>query len=120
MSIVDSVIRTISCDAEGCTNQVLFDRTVEKETFADPKNIWLKSTRVVQSADGRNIVYCSDACEVKGTATGKHNIPEPTKIVTAANPAAITAAAAAAAQARSAEQAIRDGQPTKVQLTDQG
>ncbi len=117
MPILDTVIRTIACDGPECTKQVLFDRKAEKETFDNQDNVWLKSTRVVQSADGRNIVYCSDICEVKGTGTGKHNIPEPSKIVTTANPAAIAAAAAVAASARQADQAIRDGQPTKVQLT---
>jgi hypothetical protein len=119
MPILDTVIRTIACDSPKCNKQVLFDRKQEKETFENPENVWLKSTRVVQSADGRNIVYCSDICEVEGTKTGKHNIPEPPKIVTAANPAAIAAAAHAAAHAKQAEQAIRDGQPTQVQLTDQ-
>lgn len=118
MPLIDSVIRTIACDAPSCNKQLLFDRKDEKGVFENPDNAWLKSTRIVQSADGRNIVYCSDTCEVNGTATGKHNLPEPPKIVTAANPAAIAAAAHAAAAARQAEQAIRDGQPTKVQLTD--
>lgn len=118
MSILDSVIRTISCDAPNCGKQVLFDRKDEKVTFENPENVWLKSTRVVQSADGRNIVYCSDACEVKGAATGTHNIPEAPKIVTATSPAAIAVAAQAAANAQRTEKAIRDGQPTQVQLTD--
>lgn len=117
MSIIDSNIRAISCDGPECTKQVLYDRKDEKTTFELPENAWLRSTRVTQTADGRNLVYCSDTCEVKGTATGKHNIPEAPKIVTATNPAAIVAAAQAAAQAKAAEQAIRDGQPTKVQLT---
>lgn len=117
MPILDTVIRTIACDGPGCDKQVLFDRKAEKETFENPDNVWLKSCRVVQSADGRNIVYCSDTCEVKGAATGKHNIPEPPKVVTDANPAAIAAAAAAAARTKEADQAIRGGQPTKVQLS---
>ncbi|SRR6266851_975002 len=117
MPILDTVIRTIACDGPECTKQVLFDRKEEKAVFENPDNAWLKSTRVVQSADGRNIVYCSDTCEVKGAATGKHNIPEAAKVVTDANPAAIAAAAQAASRARQADQAIRDGQPTKVQLT---
>ena len=96
----------------------MFDRKEEKQIFENPDNSWLKSTRVVQSADGRNIVYCSDICEVKGTETGKHNIPEPPKIVQATNPAAVAAAAQAAANAKAQEQAIREGQPAKVQLTD--
>ncbi len=115
MPILDSVIRTIACDAPDCNKSVLFDRKQEKETFENPENVWLKSTRVVQSADGRNIVYCSDVCEVKGAGTGKHNIPEAPKIVPATNPAAIAAAAKAAEIARNADQQIRSG---GVQLTD--
>jgi hypothetical protein len=118
LPIIDSVIRTIACDAPECNKSVLFDRKQEKETFENPENVWLKSTRVVQSADGRNIVYCSDVCEVKGAGTGKHNIPEPPKIVTATNPAAIAAAAQAAAASKQAEQAIRDGKPANITLTD--
>jgi hypothetical protein len=118
MSIIDSAIRSISCDAAECTKTVLYDRKDEKATFELPENNWLKTTRVTQTADGRNLVYCSDVCEVKGVGSGKHNIPEPPKIVTQTNPAAIAAAASAAAQARQADAAIREGQKTKVQLTD--
>lgn len=118
MTIIDSAIRTIACDGPGCTKQLLYDRKDEKTTFELPENVWLRGTRVTQTADGRNLVYCSDICEVNGVATGKHNIPEPPKIVQTASPAAIVAAAAAANAARQADQAIRDGQPTKVQLTD--
>lgn len=118
MGIIDSNIRTISCDGPGCDKQVTYDRKNEKTTFELPENIWLRATRVVQTADGRNLVACSDVCEVKSVETGTHNIPEPPKIVTAANPAAIALAAQAAANARQADEAIRTGQPTKVQLTD--
>jgi hypothetical protein len=116
MSITDTVIRAIACDAPECTKQVLFDRKEEKQVFENPENIWLKSTRVVQSADGRNLVYCSDVCEVKGAETGKHNIPEAPRVHTVANPAAIAAAAQAAANARNAEAAIRGGQPANIQI----
>lgn len=118
MTILDSVIRTIKCDAEGCGKEVIFDRKDEQTTFADPNNIWLKSTRVVQSADGRNLVYCSDACEVNGAATGKHNIPEPPKIQPASNSAQVEAAAKLAQARAAAEAAIRQGQPANIQLTD--
>jgi hypothetical protein len=117
MSIIDSVIRTISCDGPNCTKQLLFDQK-DKAVFELPENVWLKATRVIQTADGRNIVYCSDTCEVKGVATGKHNIPEPPKIVTAANPAAIAAAAQAVAQAKAADQTLREGTGGKIQITD--
>lgn len=117
MTIIDSVIRTIGCDADGCGKQVIFDRKDEQTTFADPNNVWLKATRVVQSADGRNIVYCSDACEVKGAGTGKHNIPEAPKVAVA-NPAQAEAAGKLAAARAQAEQAIRSGAPTSIQITD--
>jgi hypothetical protein len=117
MSILDSVIRTISCDAPECGKEIVFDRKDEQATFANPDNIWLKSARVVQTADGRNIVYCSDACTVKGVATGKLNIPEPPKVVTA-NPAQAEAAAKLQAARQQAEAAIRTGQPANIQITD--
>jgi hypothetical protein len=97
---------------------VTFDRKEEAANFAKPENVWLKTSRVVQTADGRNHVYCSDECELKGTATGKHNIPEPKKIVETGNAAAIAIAAQQAAQAKAAEEAIRTGQPTNIQITD--
>lgn len=117
MAIIDTVVRTITCDAFGCGKTITFDRKEEQQTFANPDNGWLKATRVVQSADGRNHVYCSDECEVKGTATGKHNLPEPKKIVEG-NAAAIAMAAQAAAQAKAADAAIREGQPANIQITD--
>jgi hypothetical protein len=117
MAILDTVVRTISCDAFGCAKQVVFDRKEEKATFENPENAWLKTSRVVQSADGRNHVYCSDECELKGTATGKHNIPEPKKVVEG-NAAAVALAAEQAAVAKQAEAAIRDGGPANVRLTD--
>lgn len=114
MSILDSVIRTIECEnVAECGNKVLFDRKDEQTTFADPNNIWLKSTRVVQSADGRNLVYCSDACEVKGAGTGKHNIPEAPKVVQA-NPAQAEAAAKMQAARQQAEAALRSGASIKI------
>jgi hypothetical protein len=117
VSVADAQFRTITCDGPGCDKQIAYDRTQEKQTFEKPENVWLRSTRVTQTADGRNIVYCSDTCEVKGAATGTHNIPEPPKIITAANPAAIAAAAQAAANARQADAAIREGQSVKVKLS---
>ena len=118
MAILDTVVRTISCDAFGCAKQVVFDRKEEKATFEKPENAWLKTSRVVQSADGRNHVYCSDECELKGTATGKHNIPEPKKIIETGNAAAVAIAAQQAAAAKQAEAAIRDGAPANIQITD--
>ena len=119
MSILDSVIRTIKCElSEECKHEITFDRKDEQTIFGNADNAWLKGTRVVQTADGRNLVYCSDGCEVKGTASGKHNIPEPPKIAVASNPAQVEAAAKLAAARSQAEAAIRQGQPANIQLTD--
>lgn len=117
VSVTDSAFRTITCDGPGCDKTIAYDRKVEKETFEKPENIWLRATRVTQTADGRNLVYCSDTCEAKGVGTGKHNIPEPPKIITAASPAAIAAAAQAVANARQGDEAIRSGKKVKVQLS---
>lgn len=117
MAIIDSAIRQIMCDAEGCTKKVIYDRKDEKAVFETPENAWLKSTRVVQSADGRNHTYCSDSCELIGVKSGKHNLPEPQKVSAAT--AKDVSAAVAMAQARAeADAAIRAGAPAKVQLTD--
>jgi hypothetical protein len=117
MGIADTVVRTISCDGPGCDKSVMFDRKDEKATFENPDNAWLRTTRVVQSADGRNLVYHNDECEVKGTATGAHNILEAPKIVPG-NAAAVALAAQAAAQTQEADKTIRDGQPTKIHVVD--
>ena len=113
MPIIDTVVRTISCNAEGCTKTTTFDRKDEKAMFENPENAWMKSLRVVQSADGRNFTYCSDECEIKGTTTGQHNLPEPKKVVEG-NAAAVAIAAKAAEAAKIADAAIRGGQPAKV------
>ncbi len=116
MPILDTVIRTIKCDAEGCTNELLFDRKEEQQIFAKPENAWLKGVRLIQTADGRNISYCSDDCEVKGTASGKHNLPEPKRIIETGNAAAVQAAATAQANAKTAEEIVRTGSGGKIQV----
>jgi len=116
MGIVDSQIRAISCDGPECTKGIMYDRKAEKETFELPENVWLRATRVTQTADGRNLVYCSDVCEVKAIGTGVHNILEQPKLV-AGNQAAIAQAAQAAAHARQTNEAIKSGHPAKVQLS---
>ena len=116
MGVVKSLV-FIACDAAGCTRQITYDLKDEKATFENPENAWMKSLRVVQTADGRPYAYCSDTCEVNGTATGKHNVLEQPKIQPAASAAQIAAAAQMAAQAKAADAAIREGQTAKVQLT---
>lgn len=115
--IIDSNIRSIQCDGPECTKLVLYDRKAEKETFELPENVWLRATRVTQTADGRNLVFCSDVCQINSIAMGTHNVPEPPKIVTATNPAAVAAAAKAAAGAKAAEAAVRSG-VGKIEIAD--
>jgi hypothetical protein len=117
-----SAVRTIKCDNPECKHEVTYDRKAEQQTFEAPGNEWMKTSRVIQTADGRNHVYCSDACEVAGAATGKHNIavaPPPPQIVPG-NQAAVAAAVAAAKAKSEADAAIREGRPAEVniQITD--
>jgi hypothetical protein len=118
MPIIDTQVRTITCDGPECTKTITYEQSQHKAVIANPDNAWLMGVRLTQTADGRNLAYCSDVCEVKSVGAGKHNIPEPSKIIPAVNPAAVIAAANAAAQAKAAEQAIREGGKAKVQLTD--
>lgn len=110
MGLIDSAVRTITCNGPECTHTVTFDRRLEKQTFDTPGNEWLKAVRVIATVDNRTLVYCSDACEVKGVATGQHNLPEPKRIVDGvANAAAIQAAADAAKLAEQTTAAIKAG-----------
>jgi hypothetical protein len=110
MAIVDSQIRIIKCDIEGCDKpQLTFDIREQQQVLAKPENAWVKGLRTVSTADGRNFAYCSDEHEVKGTATGKHNIPEPKRIVETGNPSAVAAAAQLAQAREAAEKQLRDG-----------
>jgi hypothetical protein len=113
MGLIDSQVRTITCNGPECTHTVTFDRRMEKQTFDAPGNEWLKSVRIVQTVDSRNLVYCSDKCEIGGTATGVHNLPEPKKLVDGpATSQAIEAAAAAAKMAEEATRAMKQGPVT--------
>jgi len=115
MGLIDSAVRTITCNGPECPHTVTFDRREEKQTFDAPGNEWMKSVRIIQTVDGRNIVYCSDACEIKGVATGSHNLPTPKKIIDApASSASIQAAAAAAKRAEEATAALKAGAPVTI------
>lgn len=116
MPILDSSIRHIKCDAPECKNEVLYDRKDEKATFENPDNAWLRTTRIVQSADGRNMMYCSDACELGGIKTGKHNLPEAPKVSTATQ-ADVSAAVKLAQAQKAADSQLRSGDG-KIQVTD--
>lgn len=114
MPLTDQPLRTIKCDNDECNKSITFDRTKEKETFDNPANIWMKSLRLVQTLDQRNLAYCSDVCEIMGAKSGKHNLPEPKKIIENANAATVAAAAAAAEAAAQSDQNLKSGQGGKV------
>ena len=114
---VISSVRTIKCDAPECTNTITYDRKAEKQVFEAPENAWLRSTRVIQTADGRNLAYCSDACTVKGAASGVLNLPVAPAIVPG-NAAAVQAAVAAAKAKSDGDAAIRAGKPANIQIAE--
>ncbi len=111
-----AVTTIVKCELPTCENNISFDQVSKAQALENTP--WLRGYRSVQTGDGRSIGYCSDICEVKGIESGKHNTPDVPKIVPAGNAAAVAAAAQAAAAAKSADKAIREGQPAKVQLTD--
>ena len=107
MPLNDQPLRTIKCDNPECNKNITFDRRQEKEVFE--ANPWLKATRLIQTVDQRQFVYCSDICEIMGTKTGQHNIPEPKKIIEANNAAVVAQAAAAAEAAKASDAALKSG-----------
>ena len=111
-----AVVTLVKCELLECPREASFDMATKEKVMAD--NPWLRTYRTVQTGDNRFIGYCSDTCEVRGVTSGKHNVPDPPKIVPAANAGAIALAAQAAANAKKAEQAIRDGQPANITITD--
>ena len=114
MSIIDTVIRTITCNNPDCKNTITYDQKEFKA--AVDANPWLQTVRVVQTADGRNFSYCSDLCEVAGVGTEEHNPLKP-KVVEAPSGNATEAIrlAALAAQARDKATAdIKAGRPAVV------
>ena len=124
MGIVDNQFRTVTCDA--CSKTVTYEQQVDPRTGRqggiDPKtleeNPWLKTNRIVLTADGLNFGYCSDLCTIKGLEAGLFNMPEPQKVeIPQGSAQAQIAAAAAAAKAREeATKSIKEGAPTKVHL----
>ncbi len=76
--IEDKTARTISCDNKTCDKTVTFNPAVQEEIAALPD--WLRTFRAVNLGNGAKFTYCSDVCEVEGTTTGQHNVPEPPKV----------------------------------------
>lgn len=122
MSIVNTLVQTIRCDAPGCEKFVTFAQSQAEETIK--ANPWLKNVRIVGAllkehpqAPDKSFTYCSDICEVEGVKTQKHNYKEPNLIQMPSGDqlAAVRAAAQAAEAARTAEIALREGAPVSIQ-----
>jgi hypothetical protein len=116
--IINTVFSTITCEAEGCPKTVTFTAAKEQEELSKPENAWvLKTARIVRNlvpAPGqqkpKEYVYCSDECEVKTTATGAHNVPEPKRIIDGvASAAQVAEAASAAKMAELSTEALKSG-----------
>ncbi len=118
MSIANSVVQTIKCDAPGCDKAIIFAQSETPEVVK--ANAWLRGVRIVQglftenpNIPNKTFVYCSDTCEVNGTGTGKHN-PIEKKVIempTGDQLAAIRAAAAQAQAVAEGTQALKEGRP---------
>lgn len=102
MSIIQQTYKTVSCNGPECKNTVTFEAGSE-QAVAEEK-AWFKTLRMVQTAQGRNFVYCSDACEISNVATGAHNPEERKNIIV---PEGANAMAQAEQQAKIAEAAAR-------------
>lgn len=102
-------IVTVSCDAEGCDKTISFDAASMQQVMA--ANPWTQNVRTILTSDNRKLTYCCDDCEVKGAATGSHNIPVKKVIDIATGANAMKDAAAQAKAQQAAETAIRTGGP---------
>lgn len=115
MAIVDLVYRTITCNGPDCKNTVTFEqKDIKKAVDETP---WMKTLRILQTADGRNLSYCCDVCEVKGVGTETHNAPEEKKVIETPSASAteqIQRAAKEAQDREAATQALKTGKPVKL------
>lgn len=102
MSIIQQTFKTVTCNGPECKNTATFEAGSEQAVAE--KEPWFKTLRMVQTAQGRNFVYCSDACEIANVATGAHNPEERKNIVL---PEGANTLAHAAAQAKLAEDATK-------------
>jgi len=101
---------TLTCDHCEKTVTFLATQAGEQEALTKEENLWVRKTaRRVSSlvpAEGRQepqvYLLCSDKCEIEHAATGKHNVPEPKRIIAGAATAASVAEAAAVAKATEA------------------
>ena|ERR1700719_934765 len=110
MGLIDAQFKTIKCDGgPDCTKAITFNVAEGKEVANQAGNEWMKAIRLVQTPDGRVLVYCSDVCEIGGARLGLHNIPVAKTIIESANPAMVAAAAQAQEAARKSDVNLKTG-----------
>ena len=105
-----AVTLIIKCDRPGCPNEISYDalnKVVVEEVRKN--NPWLVAIRITKTSDNREFLYCSDVCEIEQIKSGVHNPPEQKRIIDAASPAAVKAAAAAADAARQSDVNLKSG-----------
>jgi hypothetical protein len=107
MPVTDT--KTLKCDGPDCSKVITFAAAEGKEVPNRPGNEWMKLIRLVQTPDGRVLLYHDDVCEIQGARSGLHNIPEVKKIIDTANPAAVQAAIQAAAAAVVSDANLKSG-----------
>ncbi len=103
MGIVNVVYRAITCNGPECKNTLTFDVKDGKEVLE--ANPWLLGLRFVKTPDERELIYCSDLCELNGIRSGVHNRPEVKKIVEMPSGAGLEQIKQAAQRAAQQEQA---------------
>jgi hypothetical protein len=117
MAVMDTQVRSMTCDNEGCDKTVTFNMKDAEAVVKE--NPWLNNGRFVQTGDRRGFFYCSDVCEINAVGKGTHNIPEPKKIVDVpgVNAAqAIKIAAQAAEEAKAGTKALKAGKATQLKI----
>lgn len=120
MGQISTVYISLTCEGPGCDKTVTFLASKEQEELTKPENNWaIKTARRVlnlvppvgQQKPVEHL-YCGDVCEIKATETGRHNVPEPKRIIEgAASAQAVQQAAQAAKAAEEATRQMKAGQP---------
>ncbi|SRR6266576_1575692 len=109
MAVMDIQYTTVTCDS--CGKTVTYQNPNPDMAAILTENPWMKTNRMVQTADRRVFSYCSDLCNVAGIETGLHNVQEAPKVAIpqGSAQAQIAAAAAAAKAQEQATKAIKEG-----------
>lgn len=120
MGQINTTYISLTCEGPGCEKSVTYLATDEQKELTKPENSWvIKTARRVLTlvpAPGQQkpaeFLYCSDVCEATATGTGRHNVPEPKRIIEgAASAQAVAQAAQAAKAAEEATRQMKAGQP---------